>query len=39
MCLDRSDAVFFGFFVAVIALQAFWGTGFLANLIVMPSIN
>ena len=38
MCLDRSDAVFFGFFVAVIALQAFWGTGFFSSL-ALPSIN
>jgi len=38
MCLDRSDAVFFSFFVSLIALQAIWGTGFFSSF-ALPSIN
>lgn len=38
MCLDRSDAMFFGFFVAIIALHAFWETGFM-NSLALPAIN
>ena len=38
MCLDRTDAVFFGFFALVIALQTIWGTDFLSSL-ALPSVN
>ncbi len=38
MCLDRTDAVFFGFFALVIALQTIWGADLLSSL-VLPSVN
>ena len=39
MICDRTDVIFFGFCALVITLQSVWGTGFLANLVVLPSIN